>query len=475
MRKSTAAVIGLVGTLIFVVPAAAHPLGNFTINHYSGLLVQPTSILVDYVIDMAEIPAYQEILEIDSNGNKLTDESERIAYRTRRCEELRQRLTLILNSRRLELVTEAGELEFPPGVGGLPTLRLTCAFRASLGVLEELNQVTYRDDNFAARIGWREIIVRGDGTTILDSTAPTTGLSARLTSYPADLLNSPLAQTEATFSFRLGGGLRGVEAQPIEQPVLGRSVDTFASLVTTNELSFPVILFSLLVALSLGALHALTPGHGKTIMAAYLVGTRGTPAQALFLGLTVTGAHTLGVLGLGVLTLYASKVVSPERLYPWLGLASGLIVIGIGLALSVGRLREAGQHSHAPHRHPQGHSHSHPALPSTQGSIVTWRSLVALGISGGLVPSASALVLLISAISLQRIGFGLVLILAFGAGMAAVLTGIGLLLVYAGRRLERMPRTDSLVRVLPMVSAWVVVGAGLVVTAQSLVQAGLLP
>lgn len=242
-----------------------------------------------------------------------------------------------------------------------------------------------------------------------------------------------------------------------------------------------------------GAMHAMSPGHGKTIVGAYLVGARATAQQAVFLGLTTTITHTIGVFALGLVALFASQYILPEQLYPWLSCISGLIVIVIGVNLFISRIRSAqllkrshlghshanqhhqhDHHDHADHHHNHEHSHgSHSHLPpGTDGSPVTWRSLLILGISGGLVPCPSALVVLLSSIALGRIGFGLVLVLAFSLGLAGVLTALGLLLVRAKRLFERLP-TQRWVRVLPAVSALFIALLGLGITTQALMQIGL--
>jgi ABC-type nickel/cobalt efflux system permease component RcnA len=251
-----------------------------------------------------------------------------------------------------------------------------------------------------------------------------------------------------------------------------RRADAFTSLISTEELSFPVVVLALGLALGLGAAHALSPGHGKTIIAAYMVGTRGTPWQAVFLGLTVTVSHALGVLALGAVTLYASSIIAPESLYPWLGLTSGIIVLGIGIWLLVSPLRRK-EEGH--HHHHHGHSHHGNHHRHTFG--ITWRNLTALGVVGGLVPSVSALVILLAAVSLQRVGFGLLLIVAFSAGMAAVLAGAGLALVYAGRLIERTGlqsrRIEALTRRVPLAAALVVIISGVVLATRAALQIGL--
>jgi ABC-type nickel/cobalt efflux system permease component RcnA len=274
------------------------------------------------------------------------------------------------------------------------------------------------------------------------------------------------------------------------------SIDRFAALIAAPISGPGGLLVALLVAFGLGAAHALAPGHGKTIVAAYLVGSRGTARHALFLGLTTTITHTAGVFALGLITLWVSRYILPEQLYPWLGVLSGALVVVIGVALFNGRLRLLGgghehdhdhEHDHnnlygdpsvgasvSAHTHgPFGVAHTH-APPGSNGAPVTWHGLLALGISGGLLPCPSALVVLLSAIALGRVGLGLALIVAFSLGLAGVLTAIGLLLVYAGRLFARLPIQGRLLKTLPLASALLVTLLGVGITLQALVQTGLI-
>lgn len=491
MKRIVCAMIaGLAGAVMFSLlsssTAFAHPLGNFTVNRYAGLLVQPDALSIEYVVDMAEIPTYQEISQvIDKNRDGVADEAENATYRSAKCAEFPAGLSLTLNGKVLAIQLVSTALEYPPGAGGLPTLRLTCNYRAGMAAAAP-NAVNFRDSNFADRIGWREIVVQSRDVVLYDSNAPAESISHALRNYPNDLINNPPRQTQARFTFGL------TPAHPISNAptnasttdTLDRTKDAFASLITVSDLNWQVILLSLLLAMGLGALHAVSPGHGKTIMAAYLVGARGTVAQACLLGLTVTATHTAGVLALGVITLFASRYILPESLYPLLSLTSGVLVIGMGIALAIDRwqiLRHAG-HIHTPsHSHTQLHPqqeeeiriHGHSHLPSNLGGGgLSWKSLVGLGLVGGLVPSTSALILLLSAISLHRIPFGIVLIVAFGLGMAMVLVGVGVLLVRAGKLLEGKNTPAYLLAGLPVLSAIVVIGAGIVVSAGAWLQMG---
>jgi ABC-type nickel/cobalt efflux system permease component RcnA len=387
-------------------------------------------------------------------------------------------------------------------------MRVVAYFSAELSVLSRSQQVNYQDGNYQGRVGWQEIIAQpSTGVTLLDSTVPAADLSQELRSYPADLLQSPLAVDKAQFRFQAQATAGAVAPPSSEQastandPVsTARRSDPFAELIAIPELGPMAILLALLAAFGWGAAHALSPGHGKTIVGAYLVGSRGATRHALFLGLTTTITHTAGVFALGLVTLAASQFIVPERLYPWLGLISGIMVAAIGLSVGWDRLRGLlGRHIHGHHHHghdhdhhdPHHHGHDHPhehghnhdhhrahdhshLPPGADGAQVTWRSLLALGISGGLLPCPSALVVMLGAIALQRVGFGLVLIVAFSLGLASVLAAIGVILVHAGRLFERIPESGRLLRVLPVASALFITVIGVGITLRALVETGII-
>ncbi len=480
--------------------ADAHTLGNFTVNRFSRIEPAADGVRIVYVLDMAEIPAFQEQskIDVDRDGRVSSDEHER--YAASLAERVGRNLRLELNGSPMAPRLIGHALSFPPGQGGLVTLRLDAVYLADLprGANGTVSLVL-RDDNEPARIGWREMVARPGAadTEIRQASVPATDQSDELRTYPEDLLNSPLDVREARLTFVPGAASAGPLAE-ISGRVSERSKDVYAELVATDNLTPSTIVFLLLFAMVLGAQHALSPGHGKTVVAAYLVGARGTARHALFLGVTVTATHTLGVYALGLVTLYLSQYILPERLYPLLQVVSGLLVVGIGAWLFATRLggalryrRQAAQdqhghdhaHDHAdhPHEHPHDddhhHSHSHGGRahshlpPGADGQKVSWRSLLALGISGGLLPCPSALVVLLSAISLHRVAFGLLLIVAFSIGLAAVLVGIGLLLVYARRVFQRFSVGGGFAtRLLPAISALLIMVAGLVLTLQALPQ-----
>jgi ABC-type nickel/cobalt efflux system permease component RcnA len=498
MRRVVAGVVLAFAGLALMAPAAsAHPLGNFTINHYSGIRLAPDSVLVDHVIDMAEIPTFSERAAMDTDGDGQVSDAESASYRSAGCERAGRELGLTVDGARVALRPIQSGLSFPQGQGAL-TLRLVCVLSA-----ETRGQTfSFTDPTFSERIGWREIVVEGDRMQVTDSDALETSASARLTSYPTDLLATPMDQRSASWTAVAGGPalppfVSEVADDPAAVPTgIGELGADLAALFQARELTLPIVLASLLAAVALGAFHALSPGHGKTVMAAYLVGSRGTARHALGLGLTVTVSHTLGVVALAVLSLSAASIIPPERLYPILGLVSGSLVVAIGLWLVVDRVRayrreraEARAHEHAhahglEHEHDHAHAaaheheadgwHSHGGIRHTHvpagNQPQRWRGLFALGLAGGMVPSASALILLLGSLSAGRPAFGLVLTLAFGIGMAIVLVGIGMGLVYARGFLERMPTGGlgvRLSRAIPAATAVVVLMAGVVITTQA--------
>ncbi|HEY7295283.1 MAG TPA: high-affinity nickel-transporter [Dehalococcoidia bacterium] len=495
--------------------AAAHPLGNFTVNRYARVELGAGHVRVKYVLDMAEIPALQEKNDaIDRNHDGVLSDEEKNAYAAREAELLKSGLHIAIDGADVDLSVAAHNLSFPAGQGGLDTLRLDAGFDAPLAASASgsVGSIAVKDDNYGERLGWRELIVKGvGGVTLSGSTAPTTDVTNELRSYPQDALSSPLDVRSAGASFTLDPAADASAAAALpafthDAPAVSgvpRTEAGFTELITRQKITADFLILALLAALLFGGLHAMGPGHGKTIVAAYLVGSRGTAKHALVLGLTVTATHTAGVFALGFVTLSLSQYILPERLYPWLSLASGLIVLVMGLALLYTRLRAARRPAHDhlhEHDHTTEHGHTHHAdddhsgqehahsqgehthgwgpfrhahaTPGAGGATITWRSLVGLGISGGILPCPSALVVLLTAISLHRVALGMVLIVAFSLGLASVLTGFGLLLLHAGRLFRHVRIDGRLLRLLPVGSALAVLVAGALITAQTLPQAG---
>jgi nickel/cobalt transporter (NicO) family protein len=537
----TVAVGALVGLATAILPAvvSAHPLGNFSINHYNGISVTPETVVIDHVLDMSEIPTFSERAAMDLDRDGEVADAEATAWAAETCVRTAGALRVEQDGTRLAGSVASSAIAFAPGQGAL-TLRLEC--RLDWPLLAPLSEgatsrFTFRDETFAERIGWREVVVVGDGASIEDSDAPAITSSDRLLRYPPDPLASPADRSSASFAARAAVVAAGVDdgaavddgamvapatvtaAPGGDSPVPEGVPAELGALLESDGLDLVALLVALAVALGLGALHALSPGHGKTVMAAYLVGSRGTLRTAVGLGLVVTVSHTAGVLVLGAVTLGASSIVPVERLYPILGLVSGLIVLALGAYLLWGRLAamraparatehgehakghdhghehehhhdddydDAHGHSH-PRPHPHPHPHPQPHATDDDGSHAHgpfrhrhtlpdrgtgWRGLASLGLAGGMVPSASALILLLGAVSVGRPELGILLTLAFGVGMAFVLAGVGVAVVVGRGAVARVGGSRIPARVVaavPTLAGALVIAIGVVMTTQALI------
>jgi ABC-type nickel/cobalt efflux system permease component RcnA len=505
--------------LLFFPPfVLAHPMGNFSISHYSGISIGRGFLEVRYWIDMAEIPTFQEMQQ---NGIEVRLGDPRLpAYLSTQATAFAQGLHVTLNGRALPLRVVSQDVIFPPGAGNLPTMKFGFAYRAEIDVdcATAPCHVEYEDTNFPGRAGWKEVVATtGQEISLIGSTVPNRDRSEQLSNYPTDLLSSPpqvlraslvfsAAQTQtAALASRVGAKQSGsalhggagvrrndkvavasLNAMPKAPPTAGASGgialrpnqratprNAFTELMATKQFNLGIVLLSALIAAGLGALHALEPGHGKTIVAAYLVGSRGTGRHALLLGLIVTISHTAGVYLLGGVTLYAQKYIFPDRIYPFLSVLSGMLIAAMGCFLFLQRYL-GGQfaHSHGTD-FPSTHQPSMPEKSPRAG--ISARQLFILGITGGMVPCPAALVVLLSAVALHRTGFGLFLIVAFSIGLAAVLIAMGVVGVYAGRMMSRLPFEAPLVqRWLPMASAVMISVLGCGIAARGLMAAGIL-
>lgn len=545
--RVAAAVAGLGLALLLPAVALAHPLGNFTINHYAGIRVEPDRVILDIVIDQAEIPTFQEKLRIDTDGDGMVSDAETDAERVVACPRLAPELILTVGGRPVPIVAVAAGLSFPPGAAGLETMRLVCTYTAPLPApLAADTPIAFSDRSHAERIGWHEVTVRGNGVTIAGG-LPSASVSERLTIYPTSLLAQPLDMRSVAFAASPGGptvapapvpdslpltgapapyptspadagaptddrapaaapaGPRsagpGTAAPPASSvPVVAAAVPggvaaDISGLLQTRDLTPLILLGSIVAAMALGAGHALTPGHGKTLMGAYLVGTRGTAVHAVALGLSVTISHTLGILVLAAIVILFRGALPPEAFNRVAPIVSGLLVLGIGAWLLLDQLRSrrgvsgttGDDHAHG-HDHGHAHqgtgtasprldvdgTHSHAGVRHSHlrptGASLTWRSLFVLGLAGGVIPSTNALIILLATIATGRAAYGLVLVVAFGLGMAVVLGGVGLGLVLARERIDDLPTRSSLGRVAayaPLAAGVIVFSLGVYLTTQA--------
>ncbi|MFJ4899527.1 nickel/cobalt transporter [Streptomyces sp. NPDC088727] len=536
-RRAALVAAAVAWLFAMAVPAAeAHPLGNFSINEYAGFALHPDRVDVLAVTDTAEIPTLQATPAIDTDGDGRASSGELTAWAATQCAATSAKLT-VTAPRRLAWTTRSATFRFQPGQGGLRTSRLECRLRSPLDLTA--GPVTLRVDTGAdrKRVGWHEITATGIGTRLQHSTVPQTSPTHELRSYPRDLLSTPRGDTTAQFTADQGGRtagapLAGTPEAGLDDGLTGR-VEALSQRLTSmagvRDLTLPIGLLAVLLSLVLGAGHALLPGHGKTVMAAYLAGRRGSVRDAVTVGATVTVTHTAGVIVIGLcLTTFSS--LAGDTVLNWLGVISGALVTLVGATLlrdaarrpsrnapaaahpaevtplamagsgARGHVSETGEmphmhapvvHSHGPHESLHGHgqdnekphshglfghshhAHSHASAKDGTQPFST-RGLIGLGVAGGLVPSPSALVVLLGAIALGRTGFGAALVLSYGIGMAATLTAVGILLVKLGNRAESLtsrPAFALIRRVAPytaLLTAALVLVVGLSLIARSL-------
>ncbi len=468
MRALAAGAIAVVAPLVLAPAALGHPLGNLSVNRLDRVRVSEDRVEVRHVIDPAEVPTFQE--------RRLSPR----AVLARKRAEAAAGLRLRVAGRDVPLRARGpGRISFPSGQGGLRTTHAEILFSARV---RTRGAVVVRDGSFPGRVGWRSVVVRpGEGTAVRSS-VPSTDPTRGLRSYPGDLLDDPADRRVARLSVSPGlGTVMAPDGEEASGDGPGRSISEGLSGAFADAAAGQgVLVFLLLAAFGWGALHALSPGHGKAMVAAYLVGTRGTARDAVALGAIVTVTHTIGVFALGLVTLALSAYVLPEQLYPWLNLASGLLVLLVGLAVLRGRVRGARaghahdhhhhddqhhDHHHDHHHHHHDHHHHHHAPRSSSP-----RELLAMGASAGLIPCPSALVVLLAAIAQAQVALGLTLIVAFSAGLAATLTALGLAVVWVGGlagRIRLPPRVRLAATALPAVSAAVIIVVGAVLTAQA--------
>ena len=419
--------------------ADAHPLGNFSVNHLTVVSISADRVAVRYVLDQAEIPTFRERGLADAEVLR------------RKQAEVARRLELTVDGRAVALrPAGAPVLTHPAGQGGLRTTRLELRLSAPA---PGARSVSVHDGTFPGRVGWKAVQARPGAGTAVRTGAPATDPTGGLRRYPEALLTSPSDVRDAGFTVRQGDGTLAAGSSRH-----GDGDEAAADGFTGVLAGDGVLVLLLLAAFGWGAIHALSPGHGKAMVAAYLVGTRGSARDAVVLGATVTVTHTAGVVALGLVALGLSAWVLPEQLYPWLNLVSGVLVVGVGVIVLRGRIAKRAHHHHHHHDHDHPHEHHHR------------RSLLAMGASAGLIPCPSALVVLLGAVAQHRIGLGLVLIVAFSAGLAATLTGLGIAVVHAGKLLARLPVPGRLAAAVPALSAALIVIVGLALTAQAVPQ-----
>jgi len=489
-------------------------MGNFSVNRYARIDLNPQAgSALTYVLDLAEIPTFElfqqwKLDEPNPAQLQAKAQAQAAAWLAE--------LTLTQNGAPIAPLLKHVKSQITDGAGGMPVLRVELL--ANLTLIP--GQLHYQDKNYPGRTGWKEVVIRrANGVAITQATHSGRDLSQALTAYPTDLTLAPPQDLEAQVTWTAAPTI-ATEKHPTEKPTPAKPIDTtqtpttftapqapaagtvvkgdyLSRLLKHQRLTLAMILLGLAAAFGLGAMHALSPGHGKTIVAAYLVGSRGTLKHALFLGGMVTFTHTLSVFLLGLGVLFFQQYIVPEQIIPLLGAISGLSILLIGAYLLYRRTMNLSGHGHhhahylpepelaavavagqpsfltrIDYQNPGGFAHTHSHGGSTHShdlpEEITLKSLTVLGASGGLVPCPSALVLMLSAIALGRTALGLALLVSFSAGLAIVLMAIGGLVIYAKHLLPERTSENPFFRLVPIFSAVVVMILGVLMTLTSL-------
>jgi nickel/cobalt exporter len=437
--------------------AEAHPAGFTSVNRYVGVECTAEGALrVAYLLDFAEMPSYAELEDLDADHDGQVSPAEQRAYLDRRLPPLVSAWTVLLDGARATPRVAGSRLEILEGERGLSTLRIEAEVLvdrpASAPAVGAEVTVVVHDGVLGDHGGWREMAASdSNGATV--ASGPKEDPSRAL-AYVAGA--TPPRVDDASFRFHLSPAVAPAPASPAAGPaVAAPRVDPWLASVShamrAASESPGFALLALVLALGLGAVHALSPGHGKALAATYLTGARARPAHALLFGATVTASHTAVVFLVGLGAVALEHTVGSDRLLRGLEVVSAICVVVLGLWQLSARWREA--------TGPDG-DHSHDEGPRG-------RSVVALGLSAGITPCPSALALLLAAVALHRYAFGLLLVAAFSVGVAATLTAAGLLVVLARRRLERVPSAGRLLRWLPVASSLCVLVLGVLLCASA--------
>jgi ABC-type nickel/cobalt efflux system permease component RcnA len=460
--------IGAVSVVLFVAPTAfAHPLGNFTVNRGSAIRLTVGVAEVDYTIDMAEIPTYQELPAIDANGDGVASAQELDAWAQREARVILPGLQLRVDGRAVGLSSTSATAVLLPGQAGLQTLRFEGAFSGR--VTTGSGSIAYQDGNADdGRIGWREVTASGDGVALAHSTVPATSPSDDLRAYPVDMLSSPLDVTTMSATFT-SSGTAGASAGVGP----GASVDAIARPATEaagfagvlGRRGLPLVLLGLVLAFGFGAWHALLPGHGKTLMAGAMVGSGARPRQALAVATAVASMHSAAVVALGLAVVGLQQTFRPEVLYPWLGTLSGVAAVALGGYLLWTRSSDWRHRRHA-HGHDHAHAHHDRVLVLAPDGRLSRRGILTLAFAGGILPAPSALLAMLAAIQAHRVVYGLALVAAFSAGLAGALLGVGIGALRARDAIARRA-SERVALALPLVSAVAIVVAGLAIAVRA--------
>lgn len=553
MRAALKSAAVFVVSLATICPAAlAHPLGNFSVNQYFLLDMRGDVVQVAYLLDIAEVPSFTEMDLLDTDFDNEISDAEVDAYLDAKVPSLMEKISLRLEDQDIPLQLKTRKLVLLEGTGGMTVFNILLRLEAQdwewPGAHEGFN-LTLESLNHEGESGIRECKILLDGRVLNETDSFDRQTLKYQTLMLVDEKDNPVYQDfDASFLFRFAAGsgtgptaapsnpegfawtataraagdagetaiidgMKTALAEEVEEAeflsdfaerterekgdegVAGTLLERVTAVIRTKELSMSMFGVGLLIAAALGMGHAFSPGHGKTVMAAYLIGERGTMRHAAILGLIVTFTHVWSVIALGMVTLYAGGRVSEEDLSFWTGIASGAIITIIGGVLFMRRYsayvlrRNAaaaknsdahhhhGEHEHNhshDHHHGHGHDHHHGhshVVETKDGAPPSYKSIVWLGISGGIVPCPAALIVLLLAIKFGRVLLGIWLIVAFSIGLAAVLVAIGIAVVRtSGEIRKRIGEESVLLLALPVASSVLISVLGLWVILWTLLQ-----
>ncbi len=571
------------GVLFFAMDVQGHPLGNFSLNHYNVIELQPAGIVTQHVLDFAEIPSYNELSNVDLDGDDLVSDEELEQYKQSVRKRFLPDLQFGLRTAKgdsVALEEDSVEIDviLANGEGGLTCVqvRIIQEFRVDLqgeyrfslwdqvlkhirglkeirirtyeGVSLDESGVQLRDGTSPLALSEDTWIMNGLEVMVpfaVDATAEQNELKrseiiemmnpGSIPQFPLmknedgayEILKSPVQpnrEVQEKISMlqpRNVMNATGMMSRESKNPEAATAAEEtgmgtssgiekessgWTNFIREEDLSPSFVMLAFLASILFGASHALSPGHGKTVVAAYLVGSRGTVWHAVFLGMIVTLTHVSSVLLLGVITLFFSQYILPDQLYPYIEGGSGLLILAIGASLFLRRygayqrmkfaeqIGIASEHAHAHHHHPHSHEHKHQEHghshhshehlgdhehgPHTHTHEIpadaNWKDLLILGITGGIVPCPTAIVVLLVAISMHRILFGLTLIIFFSIGLAAVLIAIGILMVTAKKFMNRFSGTEKSLAWLQIASPVVIMLLGVVIFIRGLASGGVI-
>lgn len=455
-------------TLLPLVAAAvaAHPLPNMRFDRTVHVRVGPTGATVRYALEVNDWT-----MVFDSRGliskEEVADLTGQLAYGKKYAE---KKAPLIADALKIELDGERLPVR-PTKVEVVPErdhLRLQFQFRAAWppGRPAVKRTVQFEDQNFEDRSGQITLTLdrSDDGIELLEVEEPEDLRGRSPLDYkPGDEKRA----RRASAVFAAVGNEAPAGPQQADSPLVVESHGQDRSLIEdVRDRGLTAVFDSglglglmLLLAAAFGMGHAFTPGHGKTMVAAYLVGERGTVRHAVVLGMVATIAHTGSVIALAVVIYFAYGNQPPASAQGWLTLAGGLLIAGVGLWLFTQRVRGRADHVHLfsdhhhHHDHSHGHHHHHHHVPVEAKTGFGWARVVLLGLGGGIIPCWDAVLLFLVALSRGRVGVAIPLLVAFSLGLAAVLIGLGVGVVYANRAGGRRFGESRWFRFLPVVSA----------------------